>query len=454
VLVDSHRSSRKKGCMSSDSLDPVEAVEAVAIPPVREAAAAGFGLRWVICGLLFFATTINYVDRVTMSVMESTLKEQFQWTPLAWSLINVGFLSAYAIGSLYAGWMIDKLGTRLGFAIALTVWSVMAALHALARGPWGFVAARFGLGIGESGNFPASIKTTAEWFPKKERALATGVFNSGSNVGNIVAAALVPWIVIQFGWQTAFIATGLAGLVWVAFWWPLYRSPEEHPWVSRQELAYIQSDPADPPEKISWKRLVPFRQTWAFAIGKFLTDSIWWFYVFWFAKFMHETFPDMDIKNIGWPMATVYIMATVGSVIGGWQSSWLLGRGWSTNAARKIAMISCAVFVVPVAVAPRVANPWTAVALIGLATAAHQGFSCNLFTLASDMFPRRAVGSVVGLGTFAGATGGVIVQLYAGFVLEWTHGDYLPIFVVAGAAYLAAVLAIHLLVPRIEPVEL
>jgi ACS family hexuronate transporter-like MFS transporter len=326
----------------------------------------------------------------------------------------------------------------------------VAAGHALARNVFTFIIARLALGLGEAGNFPGAIKATAEWFPKKERALATGIFNSGSNVGQIIAAALVPILAINYGWQAAFIATGLVGLVWVVFWWPIYRRPQEHPRITSAELAYIESDPPDPVQKISWRKLLPFRQTWAFAVGKFLTDSIWWFYVFWFPKFMHSQF-GTDIKTIGRPMVAVYVLATIGSITGGWQSSWLLKRGWSVNAARKTALLTCALCVLPVIAAPRVANPWIAVLLIGLATAAHQGFSCNLYTLASDMFPRRAVASVVGLGTFTGGIGGFFLQIFAGIIIGEAQ-DYLPIFAIAGTSYLLALLAIHLLVPRIEPV--
>jgi ACS family hexuronate transporter-like MFS transporter len=348
--------------------------------------------------------------------------------------------------------MMDKLGTRLGFSIVLVFWSLIAAGHALAHNVTEFVAIRLALGFGEAGNFPGAIKTTAEWFPKKERALATGIFNSGSNVGQILAAGIVPILAINFGWRAAFIATGLIGLAWVFFWWPIYRRPQEHPWISPSELAYIESDPPDPAVKIRWRKLLEYREMWAFAAGKFMTDSIWWFYVFWFPKFMHKQF-GTDIKTIGAPMITVYLMATVGSITGGWQSSWLLRRGWSVNAARKLAMLTCAVFVLPVIAAPRVANPWVAVMLIGLATAAHQGFSSNLYTLASDMFPRRAVGSVVGLGTFAGGTGGFLLQLSAGYIIEAMH-NYLAIFALAGSAYLIALLFIHLLVPKIAPVTI
>jgi MFS transporter, ACS family, hexuronate transporter len=432
--------------------DPVDPVEAATIQSAEKPATSGFGFRWVICGLLFFATTINYVDRVTMSVMESELRKVVDWSATQYGDINAYFLLAYALASLFAGWLIDKLGTRVGFALSLVVWSLMSASHALARNITEFKIARFGLGIGESGNFPAAIKTVAEWFPKSERALATGIFNTGANIGQVVAPLVVPPLVLAFGWKSAFIVTGLAGLIWVLFWWPLYRRPQEHPRISTAELAFIERDPPDTVSKVPFRTLLPFRQTWAFAAGKFLTDSIWWFFVFWFPKFMSEQF-DADIKNIGGPMITVYLLATVGSITGGWQSSWLLGRGWSTNAARKTAMLTCALCVVPVAAAPLVAHKWIAVLLVGLATAAHQGFSCNLYTLVSDMFPRPAVATVVGIGTFAGALGGFFLQLSAGRIKDWT-GNYIAIFAVAASAYLAALVVIHLLVPRLESVQL
>jgi ACS family hexuronate transporter-like MFS transporter len=408
--------------------------------------------RWIICALLFFATTINYVDRSVFGVLEPTLREKIGWTATEFGDINANFNLAYAIGFLFAGWMIDKLGTRIGYTISLVVWSLAAAAHALARTGSEFAAARFALGIGEAGNFPAAIKTVAEWFPRKERALATGIFNAGSNVGAILAPAVVPVIALRWGWESAFVATGLAGLFWVFFWWPLYRRPQEHPRLTPAELAYIESDPPDPPVKIRWVELLPFRQTWAFAIGKFLTDAIWWFYVFWFGKFMNEQF-GVDLKAIGPPMITVFLLADVGSIGGGWQSSWLLRRGWTVSAARKTAMLTCALCVVPVVAAPLVQNLWVAVLLIGLAAAAHQGFSANLFTLTSDMFPRYAVGSVVGIGGFAGAMGGYLMNRGAGRLKDMT-GNYIVMFGIAASAYVTALLIIHLLVPRLKPVEI
>ena len=419
--------------------------------------------RWVICALLFAATTINYVDRSVFGLLEPVLKERFSWTAFQFGIVNASFNLAYAIGFLFAGWMMDRVGTRIGYAISLIVWSLAAAGHAFGWGSFGGSRpARFALGLGESGNFPAAIKTVAEWFPKKERAFATGIFNAGSNVGAFLAPATVPFIYAHYGWQAAFVITGLIGLLWVLFWWPIYRRPQEHPRLSTAELAYIESDPPDPPIKIRWRALFPFRQTWAFAIGKFLTDAVWWFYLFWFAKFMNEQF-GLDIKSIGLPMIVVYVLADVGSVAGGWQSSWMIGRGWSVNAARKLTMLACAVCVVPVAFAPlatdtqiggyNIQSQWIAVLLIGLATAAHQGFSANLFTLTSDMFPRRVVGSIVGIGGFAGAMGGVIMNLGAGWLKDFT-GNYTIMFTIAASAYLTALLIIHLLVPRLEPVNL
>jgi ACS family hexuronate transporter-like MFS transporter len=421
--------------------------------------------RWVICALLFFATTINYVDRSVFGVLESELVKIIKWNDFQFGVINSSFSLAYAIGFLFAGRIMDRYGVRVGYAASLVLWSIAAAAHALADSVVGFVIARFALGLGESGNFPAAIKTVAEWFPRKERAFATGIFNSGSNIGAILAPWLVPILFLHYGWQSAFIATGLAGIIWVFFWWPLYRRPQEHPQLSPEELAYIESDPADPPTPIKWLDLIPFRQTWAFAIGKFLTDSVWWFYVFWFPKFMNDQF-GVDIKGIGAPMITVFLLADVGSIAGGWLSSRLLAKGWTPNAARKSAMLLCALCVVPVIAAPMIEpgtmfmlgeytvdRYWIAVLLIGLAASAHQGFSANLFTLTSDMFPRHAVGSVVGMGGFAGAMGGFLMNLGAGALLQ-LRGQYLAMFVAAGLAYLVALLVIHILVPQLEPIHL
>jgi ACS family hexuronate transporter-like MFS transporter len=408
--------------------------------------------RWIICALLFFATTINYVDRAVLGVLAPALRSEIGWTDQHYGYISGSFTLAYAIGFLFAGWLIDRIGTRIGYTLYLAVWSVAAAAHALARSAFGFGLARFCLGIGESGNFPAAIKTVAEWFPKKERALATGIFNAGTNVGAVVAPAVVPFIALYWSWQAAFIITGLAGLVWIVFWWPTYRRPSEHPGLSRTELAYIESDPPDPEIKIAWSRLLPHRQTWAYSVGKFMIDSIWWFYLFWFPLFLNDRF-GVDLKGVGLPLITVYLLADVGSVFGGWLSSYLIRTGRTVNFARKITMLICAVCILPVAMAPVVDAKWLAVWLVGIAAAAHQGFSANLFTMASDMFPRKAVASIVGIGGFAGGMGGFFMNLGAGWLRQNT-GSYLIMFLIAGCTYLIALLLIHLLAPKLEPAGL
>jgi ACS family hexuronate transporter-like MFS transporter len=408
--------------------------------------------RWVICALIFFATTINYVDRAVLGVLAPTLRTEIGWTDQDYGYISGAFTLAYAIGFLFAGWFIDRIGTRIGYSIYLTIWSLAAAAHALVRSAFGFGLARFALGIGESGNFPAAIKTVAEWFPKKERALATGIFNAGSNVGAIIAPLVVPWIALTWGWQEAFIFTGLAGMIWVIFWFPIYRRPSEHPKLSKKELAFIESDPPDTTAKIPWSHLLPLRQTWAFSIGKFLTDAIWWFYLFWFPLFMNDRF-GVDLSTIGLPMVTVYLLADVGSVAGGWFSSFLLKRNWTVNGARKTAMLVCALLILPVSMAPHVQGAWVAVIIIGIAAAAHQGFSANIFTTTSDMFPRKAVASVVGIGGFAGAMGGFFMNLGAGWLKQNT-GSYEIMFAIAAVVYLLALLIMHLLVPKLEPAEL
>ncbi|HEV8139592.1 MAG TPA: MFS transporter [Pyrinomonadaceae bacterium] len=407
--------------------------------------------RWVICALLFFATTINYVDRQVLGILatDEAFKHAIGWSEAQYGYVNTAFQAAYALGLLVVGNLMDRFGTRKGFSLAIIFWSVAAMCHALARSAFGFGSARFALGLGEAGNFPASIKTVAEWFPRKERALATGIFNSGSNVGAIVAPLVVPFIAINYGWQWAFIITGTLGFIWLAFWLMIYRRPEEHPRLSRAELAYIQSDPAEPATKIPWARLVPHRQTWAFAVGKFLTDPIWWVYLFWMPKFLNTNY-GLKITQIGLPLVVIYVAADVGSIGGGWLSSTLIKHNWSVNKARKTAMLVCALAVVPVMFAARASHLWLAVAFVSLAAAAHQGWSANLFTMVSDMFPRRAVGSVVGIGGMAGAIGGMLIASAVGLILQYT-GSYLPIFVIAGTTYLVALGIIHLLAPRLEP---
>lgn len=409
-------------------------------------------LRWYICALLFFAATINYLDRQVIGILKPTLQEEFGWTEIDYSNIVFWFQTAYAAGLLLIGRVMDWLGTRKGFSFAVIVWSIAAAGHALARSVFGFSVARFALGIGESGNFPASIKTVAEWFPKKERALATGIFNAGTNVGVMVAAWMVPWLTINFGWKWAFIVTGLIGFLWLVAWLIVYRKPEEHPKLSGEELAHIQSDPPDPEVRIPWASLFPHRQTWAFAIGKFMTDPIWWVYLFWLPDLLKRNY-DIDLKSVGLPLIIVYLIADVGSVGGGWLSSTLIKRGWTINRARKVTMLICALCVTPIVFAANASNVWVAVLLVGLAAAAHQGWSANIFTTASDMFPRRAVGSVVGIGGMAGAIGGMLISKVVGYVLEWT-GSYVPVFIIAASAYLIALLVIHLLAPNLEEAKI
>jgi MFS transporter, ACS family, hexuronate transporter len=408
-------------------------------------------VRWIVCALLFFATTINYIDRQVLGILAPALQKEIGWTEAQYGYIVTSFQAAYALGLLVVGRILDVIGTKIGFALALVFWSVAAMAHALARTPIGFGLARFGLGLGEAGNFPAAIKTVAEWFPKRERAFATGVFNSGSNVGAIVAPAIVPWIALTWGWRSAFVITGAIGFLWLVLWWWFYDPPERNARLTSSELAYIRSDPPEAMTKIPWLRLAGLRQTWAFALGKFMTDPVWWFYLYWIPKFLNEKH-GLSLGKLGPPLIVIYVVADVGSIGGGWLSSRLIKRGWTVNAARKTAMLICALSVVPIVLASRVQNVWSAVALISLAAAAHQGWSANLFTLASDTFPRRAVGSVVGMGGMAGAIGGMLIATATGLLLQFT-GSYHAVFIVAGLAYLVALAVIHAISPRLEPAD-
>jgi MFS transporter, ACS family, hexuronate transporter len=424
--------------------------------------------RWVICALLFFATTINYLDRSVMNVVGPTIKDQQGWSDYDYGLVSSTFTLAYAIGFIIMGRLIDALGTRITYAISLTFWSLAAAGHALTGSAFSFGIARFFLGLGESGNFPAAIKTVAEWFPQKERATATGIFNAGSNVGAILAPIVVPILVSTWHWQAAFIFTGLIGLIWVIFWIPIYRSPAVHPRVNQAErdlilggegAAVATAEVKEPPVK--WRNLLPHRQAWAFIMGKLMTDPVWYFYNFFGGLFFAAKF-GVKITTIGIPLIIIYLLADVGSIVGGWFSSTLIHRGWTPNAARKTAMLTCACFVLPVIFAPLVpAKTWMAfnfdwgivvsATLIGIAASAHQGFSANIFTLTSDMFPKKAVGSVVGLGSFAGAMGGVLMGIMAGLIKE-IYGNFVLMFAGASVLYLLAVLVVHLLVPGLKRV--
>jgi len=405
--------------------------------------------RWRICALLFAATTLNYIDRQVLGVLAPDLTQRFGWSEVDYSNIVTAFQAAYAIGLISAGALIDKLGTRIGYAIAICVWSVAAMSHAFAGSVLSFAAARFLLGLGEAGNFPAAIKTVAEWFPRRERAFATGLFNSGSNVGAILAPLAVPVIAVTWGWQAAFLFTGVLSAIWLVTWLAVYRPPGQHPKLSPEEQALIRSDPDEPAIRLPWTQLLRHRQAWAFVVAKFLTDPIWWFFLFWLPKFLNQEY-GLTLTALGPPLIAIYLLADIGSIGGGWIAGRFIKRGWSVNKARKGAMLICALSVVPIVLASSVTNLWAAVALIGLATAGHQGWSANVFTLTSDMFPRYAVASVVGLGGFAGAVGGMLISTFVGFLLQAT-GSYVPVFMMAGSAYLIALAAVHLLVPRLEP---
>ena len=433
--------------------------------------------RWVICALLFFAATVNYIDRQVIGILKPTLAKEFGWTETDYGWIVFAFQAAYALGMLLVGRVIDKIGTKKGFSWSIVIWSIGAVLHAwavpiglffigtlgaffgwqgtvfgLSASVVGFMFARFILGIGEAGNFPASIKTVAEWFPKKERAFATGIFNSGTNIGALVTPLAVPWIAYTYGWYEAFIITGVIGFIWLVFWLYFYHTPEQHPKISKEEYEYIQSDQEETQTKIPWRKLFPHRQTWAFAAGKFLTDPIWWVYLFWLPDFLNKQH-GLDLKTFGIPLAVIYIIADVGSIGGGWISGFFIKRGWSLNKSRKVAMLICALAVVPIVIASTTSSLWLSVILIGIAAAAHQGWSANLFTTASDMFPKQAVGSVVGIGGMAGAIGGMFIAKLVGWILD-TTGSYVPIFIIAATAYLVALGIIHLLAPRLEPAKI
>lgn len=427
--------------------------------------------RWIICFLLFLAATINYIDRQVIGILKTTLQGEYGWSELDYADIVFSFQLAYAIGLVLAGRVMDKLGVKTGFSIAIVVWSLAAMAHAEAEiigvpvrallsafgltyavSVAGFMAARFALGLGEAGNFPASIKSVAEWFPKRERALATGLFNSGTNVGALVTPLVVPWITLTWGWYWAFIATGSIGFLWLLLWWATYDHPDRHPRVSPAELAHIQADPPDPPAHIPWRTLLRHKQTWAFAIGKFMTDPIWWLYLFWVPDFLNRNY-GINLTTIGPPLVAIYLVADGGSIGGGWLSSALIKRGWSVNAGRKTAMLVCALAVVPMVFASGAKQMWVAVALVSLAAAAHQGWSANMFTMASDMFPRKAVGSVVGFGGMAGAFGGMLIAKLTGYILQAT-GSYLPVFFIAAFTYLTALAIVQVLVPRLEPAKL
>jgi MFS transporter, ACS family, hexuronate transporter len=411
--------------------------------------------RWVIVALLFAAMIINYVDRQTIGLLKPQLSRQFGWSETGYADLVFYFQFSYAMSYVIWGRVMDRIGARWGFGVAFLIWQLAHIAHAGARSLNGFIFARLALGVGEAGGFPAGIKAVAEWFPKKERALATGIFNAGTNIGAIVTPLAIPAIVLAFGWQMAFVVTGLAGLLWLPLWLLTYRRPREQRRVGAAELAYIEQDEieteSEAAEKIGWLSLLTLRETWAFALGKFLIDPIWWMFLFWLPDFLGKRY-GLDLKSFGPPLIAIYLLSDIGSVGGGWLSSRFMNLGWSINRARKTTMLICALLAVPVMFAADVANLWMAVLIIGVATAAHQGFSANLYTLPSDVFPRGAVGSVVGIGGMLGAFGGMLFSQYVGGVLEQI-GTYTPIFIVAGSAYLIALLVVHLLSPKMEPAK-
>ena len=401
--------------------------------------------------LLFAATTVNYIDRQVLGILAPTLTRELSWRETDYAAIVSWFSVAYGVGLLGMGRFLDRIGVRRGLACSVGLWSLAAMGHALVRTVTGFSVARALLGIGESGNFPAGVKAVAEWFPKRERALATGVFNAGSNVGVVVAALLVPWIALALGWRWAFVATGALDLAWLAVWLTIYRQPSEHPRLSDAELAWIRSDPVEPAGPLPWRSLLARRQTWAFIVGKALTDPVWLFYLFWLPKFLDAAF-GVRLAGLAAPLVVIYVAADIGSVTGGWVSGALIKRGWSLNRGRKTALLIAALCIVPTTLAPSARSLWVAVGLVAVAASAHQWWSANLFTTVSDMFPRHAVASVVGLGGFAGMVSAFAFQRFTGALLEATGGSYSAVFAVLGVAYVGALALLHLLAPRLEPI--
>ncbi len=424
----------------------------------QSAPAAGH-YRWVICALLFYATTVNNKDRSMLGVLGPTLRDKvFHWDNEKYSWIAISFQGAYAFGLLLMGIVVDKIGVRLGYVLAIGIWSVFGMLHATIRPAFslvGFIVARFGLGFGESGNFPACIKTVAEWFPKKERALATGIFNAGTNMGAILAPLVIPLIVAPDGtrWQIAFLITGTFSAIWILLWLRVYRPPEQHPRLTREELAYVRSDSAvESTTKLPWAALLPVRETWGFAIGK-MTDAVWWFYLIWGGFFFADKFK-LDIKGLGWPLVCIYVGADIGSIIGGWLSGFFIKRGWPVNRARKTTLLICALCIMPVGFATFTENKWVAVALIALAAGGHQAWSANLFTTVSDIFPKKATASVVGIGGMVGSMTSLVANLTLGKVLKAGEGNsYTGPFIVAGSLYLLVLLIMHLITPKLQPLD-
>lgn len=412
-------------------------------------------VRWTVVGLLFFAITVNYIDRAVLGVLKPLLDASLHWSQTDYGWMVTVFQAAYALGYAVSGRLLDRIGVRLGFAVLVLFWSFAAMSHAAATTVLGFSIARAALGVAEGGAFPASVKAVTDWFPREQRAFATGLFNAGSQVGAVSCPLVVPWLAAKWGWQGAFLVTGLVGFVWVACWMWLYRNPEQHPRISPTELAYIRKDPPEEVVKMPWLALLGKRQTWAFMIGMAASSPIWWFYIFWVPDFLHKRF-GLDLTQSSLPLVVIFLVSSVGGILGGWLSSWLLRRGWSVNAARKTAMLLCALAVVPVFLTPLlpVGLVWWAVGLVALAAAGHCGYAANLFTLVSDTVPRQAVSSVVGIGGMAGSIAGMVFAQIVARVLEATNNNYLAPFAIAATTYSLALLLMHLLLPKLERMTL
>ena len=411
--------------------------------------------RWVVVSLLFFATTINYLDRQVIGLLKDNLAKDFSWSEKDYSRIVMAFSTAYAIALMLFGRLIDKIGTRLGYAISIIIWSVAAMFHAMATGTLGFGIARTALGLGEAGNFPAAIKAVAEWFPKKDRALATGIFNSGTNVAAIIGPPLIAWIYSNYGWREAFIWTGSLGFIWLIFWWWLYRIPSRQKKITEEEFEYIHSDQDedvnDQSPKPRWSGLFRLRQTWAIIFGKFLTDPVWWFYLFWIPSYFNSTY-HLNLTSSAIHVSTVYIIASFGSILGGYLSGWLIRRGIPIYKARKYSMLIFACCVVPIFFVRYTNGIWPAVWLISLAAAAHQAWSATIYTVAGDMFPKKILSSVIGIGGMAGSAGGILFPFLIGIILDHFKllgqlgTGYNIIFGICAGAYLVAWVVMQILI--------
>ncbi len=408
--------------------------------------------RWRILSLLFFATTINYIDRQVIGILAPYISEELGWSEVDYGYIVTAFQVAYGIGLVTMGRLLDKIGTRIGYSISITVWSIAGMAHALARSVLGFGIARFTLGIGESANFPAAVKTVAEWFPKKERAYATGWFNAGSTAGAITAPLIVPLFALHLGWKWAFVITGSLGFIWLFFWWLYYHKPEHHPGLSSEEYRHIRQDGEDRTETSPWARIFFLKSAIGLALTRFISDWVWWFFLFWLPKFLNDAY-GITLSKIGLPLIVIYLVSSAGGIAGGWLSSRMILRGRTLDAARKTAILICGFCALPVILAPVSGGLWTAVALIALAASAHQAWAANMFAIISDVFPRNAVGSVTGLIGTAGAVGGALAATFVGYIREWT-GSYMTVFVIAGSVYLLNWLLIKLFIPRIESIDL